>query len=264
MTSLHGGFINGAIDLTNIYGVDASNIWAVGELLFNNPDPNGPFLDSSLIVKYNGFQWVQEKVNGGRELRAVWGSSPQDIWACGVNTVLHYDGVAWIKDSIGNQTPSIQFLSVWGSSYAAVLMIGGKTDIVNGTAIDTYYLYQFNGRAWIVADSSKSGNEKFGVLLGSVNDNIYSLGYGVWRWTGLSWQMMQSSIWALGGIGGRATNDLLVCGVRDQILHYNGTDWYQFPGFTNPSIDFAQLWSDGSSAFVVGNDGYKTYVARGK
>jgi hypothetical protein len=61
----------GAIDLGAIYGFSANDIWAVGERIDYNPTPPPNFLDSSLIIHFDGSRWTEYKVIGGRHLQTV-------------------------------------------------------------------------------------------------------------------------------------------------------------------------------------------------
>lgn len=262
MTVNHGGFINGAMDLTAIYGFGSSNAWVVGERLYNNPDPNSALLDSSLIVQFDGVQWREHRISGGRTLQAIWGNSSQDIWASGLNTLLHYDGNLWNRQHIFLPDTTIYLFSIAGLSSQDVFLMGNRFDARNG--VDTYFLYHFDGTNWSLIDSSKTGNEKYGTVLQNVSGTVYSIDYGLWKWVGSEWQQIRPSALPWIGIGGTGTDNLLISGIRSQLIHFNGTDWYQFSQFSNNSLDFTGVWTDGYSAFVVGNDGNKTFVARGK
>ncbi|MBI5217140.1 MAG: hypothetical protein HY960_15395, partial [Ignavibacteriae bacterium] len=55
-----GGVTTGPIDLGAIYGFAANDIYAVGERIYQNPSPPPNFLDSSLIIHFDGRQWKEE------------------------------------------------------------------------------------------------------------------------------------------------------------------------------------------------------------
>lgn len=264
MTTLHGGFINGRVDLTSIIGFDSANIWAVGEQLFNNPDPNGPFLDSALIVMYNGYSWSRQEVAGARGLVNVWGTSPTDVWACGYNTILHYDGQKWSKDSVYLPGSFIQFNGISGTSPSNVLIIADRVDQVNGANVNNYLLYHYDGTSWSLIDSTKTGSETFGEHMCVIGGSMYSVGYGLWKYTGSSWLQIIPSQLLWVGIAGTDQKNLLVCGMLGQVQHFNGSDWYQYAQLESFEYAYSGIWTDGTSVFVVGYNGYKTIVSRGK
>jgi len=96
-----GGQIFAAIDLTSIYGFSSTDIYAAGSIIGYNPNPPPTFIDSSLIIHYDGTAWKQQNITSGQALRNIQGSSSTDIWASGIfNTLYHYDGINWKKDGI--------------------------------------------------------------------------------------------------------------------------------------------------------------------
>ncbi|MBU1433218.1 hypothetical protein KKF91_22015, partial [Myxococcota bacterium] len=66
--------------LRGIWGFDDEAAWAVG--------------DGGALLRREGQRWSAVEVEGAPSLRAIWGSSPQDIWVGG-GALLHFDGEAW-------------------------------------------------------------------------------------------------------------------------------------------------------------------------
>lgn len=262
--SSKGGSVDGPVELDDVYGFGPHDVWAVGSRLYGNPNSNGPILDSSFIVHYDGLVWKEYKVFGGRELAAIWGSSPNDIWACGINTVLHYNGSAWTKGTVYLPGESIWLGSVCGSSSNDLFMTGFRYDVSGGMGIENYFLYRHLDNNWVLTDSCTTGNERFGYSLGTVVGTIYSLNRGVWRWEGTTWQQLFANDWKLIGIAGVSEDNLFVCGDGSGLFQYNGVDWYQIPGMASAGIFWEEIWTDGSTVVVLGSDGYKSYVARGE
>jgi hypothetical protein len=85
LSTLEGGGISGAFDLTRIFGFAEDNIFVVGALYSQSITPPFDIYDSSFVMQFDGHSWTSMPIadRGGR-LAAVWGSSPTDIWAGGV------------------------------------------------------------------------------------------------------------------------------------------------------------------------------------
>lgn len=61
------------------------------------------------------------------DLRAIWGSSKNDVFAVGFNgTILHYDGSNWSRMWLGGPGNGfmIDLKGVWGSSGSDVFAVG--------------------------------------------------------------------------------------------------------------------------------------------
>ena len=101
---------SGAIDLTAIYGFNGTDLYAVGTRIFGyNPNPPPTFLDSSLIIHFDGTSWKEEKMARGQIMRDIQGNSSNNFWACGrFNTLYHFNGTTWEKDSINIKVPQNQ------------------------------------------------------------------------------------------------------------------------------------------------------------
>ncbi|MFB0517202.1 MAG: hypothetical protein ACETWG_11450, partial [Candidatus Neomarinimicrobiota bacterium] len=95
-------FVGGvADDLRDVLGFAEDDVWAVGVHSYRNPDPPPNFIDSAMVLHYDGTGWREVKTPSVPGLMAIGGSGPQDIWAGGLyGTLLHYDGNAWTPDSI--------------------------------------------------------------------------------------------------------------------------------------------------------------------
>ncbi len=102
------------------------------------------------------------------ELRAIWGSSPTDIWVVGEAPVaLHWDGQAWNEMPFGVSRPGMLF-GVWASGPQDVFAVG------DGGAV-----LHFDGGSWsrmtvptdrqLVAVAGRSANDVY-ALAQSSND----------------------------------------------------------------------------------------------
>lgn len=262
-----GGTISPPIgSLNGVFGFGANDIYAVGERYGNPPTSS----DSSVVIHFDGVQWREQSVFPRRGLRllSLWGATPTDIWAAGTNTLLHYDGARWSHFPIEIPGVGIHFLSISGLSASEVYMIGWREDATGNNDTVAYMLYRYDGSAWSLTDSSIQVRgmslPKFGVILSNVSGTLYSVADGIFRKSGQEWVRIHVGASSIVGIAGTSSTRIFAVGTRTQILHFDGTDWYTYPQFPPGSIDFYSVWANDAQVFVVGNDGSRTYVARGK
>lgn len=252
--------------MSKIFGFGPDNIYAVGGRFGDPP----AYYDSSVVIHFNGVQWSEENTqpHRGSILQCLWGATPTDIWAGGVNTLLHYDGIQWSDFPIEMPSQGIQFLSIAGFSTSEVYMVGSRRDASGDNDTVAYLMFRFAGTAWTLIDSSIQviGNPapRFGPILGVVDQTLYSVYQGVFRYTGGNWNTVFSPPFPLGGIGGTRSSQIFTVGGESQIYHFDGSTWYRYPQFQNPNTSYLSLWTNEETIFVVGNDGSTTFVARGR
>jgi hypothetical protein len=190
-------------------------------------------------TKFSGWS-VPEIPALASDLRAVWGSGPNDVYAVGGPTVLHWNGTEWSATTraiAGN--PNL--LSVWGSGPSDVFAGGGST------------MFHWNGQGWDSHDFSST----VGAILdiwGSGPSDVYAVGgLHIEHWDGTAWSELQPG--AFQGIWGSGPSDIWAVGGRDApgVAHWDGTAWspVAIPGAINP----AHVWGRGPNDvyFVEGS-----------
>ena len=272
LSTTQGGSISGPIDLQAIHGFSANDIWAVGERLFDNPNPPPNFLDSSLVIHFNGSQWREEKVGIGRNLWAIWGSSPSDIWASGVGgTLFHFNGSVWQRKPNPVVIPPQIFFnlnSISGAGQDEAYMLGWTDD--QSIVQNTYYFFELQSGEWGVVDSAKVGGGKlefkwgYAELWHSPWNTLYSVGDGCFKWSGSRWEQMISTSTYMESIYGSSENNLFMVGHFGELWHYNGSDWLKLANVEFDDFTYNAVWTDGKEAFVIGSNGRVTLVLHGK
>jgi hypothetical protein len=267
-----GGQISGPVTLKSILGFGKNDIWVVGERIYVNPNRPPNFLDSSLIIHYDGISWKEHKVTGGRSLESIKGLSPSDIWACGWNgTIWHYTGGKWVREYVNvDVPPSGEFFlnDIQPMPNGDVFMIGfiHQNDIVKTTR---FFFKREHGK-WKILDSAiimlGRIEEKWGYadLWLSPKGKLYSCGGGVYEWDGNSWrQIIYSTIW-LAKMFGTSEKNIFIAGHLGVVMHYNGSDWYRFT-----EIDYGRSYFSGvvvtNEVFLISRvNEYDTAIVRGK
>lgn len=266
ITSSEGGIIQGAFDLESIYGFAANDIWAVGEQSRLNPNPPPNFLDSSLIIHFDGSQWREHQIQRGRSLVDVWGSSPSSVWAVGLaGTAYFFNGVSWGRRTIRDD---INFNCLTGNSSSDIYALGYKLDTSPYDSIASY-IFHFDGNTWSLRDSLIENTfppqHTFGTSrIWALNSSeVFTTGYGIFRKSGVGWTKVYDDGSLFGGIDGNAPNNIFTVG-SGGIYHFNGSDWFRYPQFSGLNSPVINVWTDGKEVFAVGNDGTVTFIYHGK
>jgi hypothetical protein len=262
-----GGTIEGAMSLSGIYSFSKNDVWAVGNRLYDNPNRPPNFLDSSLIIHYNGINWHEHKIEGGRGLLTVWGTDSNNVWVGGLyGTLYHFDGTTFQKQSYRTD---LSIATITGVNPQNVYIRA----YLQGQPIDSYFLLEkFNGVQWTLMDSTKPYpyTAHFGTSYVWPVDTstIYTAGEGgVFKKTAAGWEkVLDIGSEILASIRGNKGNNLFAVG-RGMIYHFNGEDWYKYNQFLDQNIIWIKTWTDGNEVFIVGQTitgTDKTIVLHGK
>ena len=268
-----GGPVQGPVSLSAIYGFSANDIWAVGEHIYSNPNPPPNFLDSSLVIHYNGSKWSEVNIGPRRRLlQNVWGAAPNNLFAVGSEgVILHYDGLKWSTQFL---SPPAQLLYLGGDAnrlFAGGHLFGRLSN--TGGRLDSIVIFMNSGEGWKILDSQPFLSElpKFGEsdFYSPAPGVYYSVGLGIFRWQGTKWEKVYASEVYLNDICGTGPNNIFAAGQIGKAYHWNGSDWalLNLPFDKIPSdIWLTGVWTDGKEAFICGHDtgGFRTFVLHGK
>ena len=272
LSYFEGGSISGPIDLTSIYGFGPANIFAVGEKIYVNENPPPKFLDSSLIIHYDGSRWSEIRVERTRGLLSVWGSSSSDVWIGGAyGSLYHYNGIAWDRIQF-DSTMHIGYLFGLSSSniYASAAQSIESVDKQSPLDSSKWALFHYNGSRWNLIDSVSSfpGSpfHTFGVnrVWGIDESNMYSIGRAVFRKYGSSWQMILNTDWPMTAMAGTSATNFFVAGPLRYFYHFDGSTWFPFQIAKIPDGYVDDIWCSDTEIFVLLDDGKKSYVLHGK
>ena len=197
--------ISSNYELTNIWGTDDSNVFAVGD------DVDGELIDSisypGVILHYDGEKWEKMSIPKVAKLTSIWGTGEDNIFSVGLGgTILHYNGASW--QTIFSPTASDLF-DVFGFSETEIYAVGmdglfvydgNNWQIINelnpkknlewkslskiwGTAANNLYVmdntevYHYNGQSWkiITSDSDLIGKPLALWINSETNDELYMI-----------------------------------------------------------------------------------------
>ncbi|ETR68184.1 MAG: glucosyltransferase-I precursor [Candidatus Magnetoglobus multicellularis str. Araruama] len=220
-------------DISSSYSVNIRGIWGTSET-------NMYFAEDALA--YDGSAWTFIG-SGGYDTFDVWGADASNVWFVGDNGVLyHYDGSTLTDQTIGS---TVDMNGIWGSDINNVFAVG-----------DSGIVKIYNGSSWTEIDT---GSDYFEDVWGIDANAVYAItNYGkIYKYTdttfALDYQNISRSVF---GIWANSPNDIYLSGDYS-LFHYNGINWTEITSDT--SCDFNSVWSDGSIAWAVGDNGYISY-----
>jgi hypothetical protein len=260
-------------EFSQLLGFSSRDIYAIGAEYFYNTNSPPAFIDSSLILHFDGNSWRQI-VLPQREgyLSRIWGDSPYNVYIASGKALWHFDGVVWTKDTISITLPSKGVLGVnalTGNSAGEIYMTLLREEADIGKS--TYYFLKEKQDVWLVLDSAVIGpgivESKWGYadLWTSPSGKLYSSQYGLYVWNG-AWSQLYSTDRPLVRILGMSDWDIFAVGVLGTVLNFNGRDWFQYRQFEAADVIYTGIWTDGKEVFIAGRtyDGSKSIILHGK
>lgn len=174
----------------------------------------------------------------GVDLRAVWGSSPTDVWVAGAGTpMLHWDdsGSGWQAVAA---TPG-PYNDLWGSGPDNIFAVGPPGGFE-----------RWNGSSW--SRTTLAGTPELVSVFGMGPSDVWFVGDGgtALRWNGSSSTATNTSVATrLSAVWGVASNDVWAAGINGVMLHWTGSAWTRT--LPSPSFGLPILSLSGSGASDV-------------
>jgi hypothetical protein len=260
-----GGKIKHGFDLEGIYGFNSVDIYAVGSYGYTNPSPPPNFLDSSMIIHFDGIFWQDVPIERKGPLRAIWGSNPQDVWAGGEKgSLYHLKNGAWSKVPFDT---TLDIASIYGLSSNDVYMVARKEIGEQIWGDSTYHaLMHYDGERWSIIDSfikTYNTETKFGWKLWvSDKKKLYSSREKVWIMEGLSWRTLLKYYETLYVDGSHDNNIFAVASY--EAFHWNGFDWKKIFRWGSGTTTMRKAWTNGVETFILADNGWATYIIHGR
>jgi hypothetical protein len=261
LTAIEGGPIQGSITLTEVYGFDSSDVWAVGSKF--SQDPVSLELEySSLIIHFDGIRWSEVNHPHQSSLTSIAGLAPTDIWITSdTGGTLHFDGVEWQVNQVDRK---LFMTSITENVFDGSFTVGVRSDYTTPLDSAGVFLYRYDSSHWVLIDSVSripgASAPHFGSRLWSDGHVIYSLGPNVFIYDNNSWRKLVDG--SVGNMGKSSENNIFAVG--GPILHYNGLNWYEYTNASTLGVQWYDCYTNGDEVFVVGNDNYQTIILHGK
>ncbi len=252
--------IQGAIDLHDIHGTSANDIWVSGEEIYFDP-VKMQFLDSSLVIRFDGVAWTKLAIPKGSALYAISVGSPTQVLAgSSKGTILQFDGTVWRRYELGEELFVVSVASLSPTEGYAVINREDRAIPVDSSG---YFLYSFNGNTWNVIDSimlipgSPPGH--FGLELSIWDGKLYSSSSNVYRYVESEWELVVEA--QVGHMWMSSPENIVAVGRK--LFHYNGVDWKEFSEVYPMPLGL-DCYTDGSEVFIVGNNGTQSTILHGE
>lgn len=268
-----GGPITGALELTDIIGFLETEVWIVGARTYSNWNPPPNFLDSTLILQFNGNFWKEHAVPTGRGLECIGGTSSSDLWTGGADgTLYHYNGTVWKRHYLPVSYTLDRTFYIRDIDFPYMLCY--KYDPPSG--FSSSYILRYQNGEWTPMDSSGYGMPKLNFRWGnsdlwtSPQGTTYSCGEdGVFRLENGTWKNILKTDRSITRMSGTSDENIYAVGYPGRVYHFNGTDWHLFEQFNGLPIIMHSVWCDQKNVFAMGvlqdaNFATKTVVLRGK
>lgn len=195
--------------LNGLWGMpEGSPAYAVGE--------------AGTVLVFSGASWSRRDIPNTAELRAVWGSGPNDVWVVGSYSTWHWDGAAW-QPATGSASRDLY--AIWGASASDVWAVGAWGTVLH-----------YDGAAWTTVNAG-TGLRLRGVW-GAAADDVFAVGERglILHWDGVAWTPMDSGTTEhLRAVTGRSTDEVWAVGTRGTVLRWTGERWRRVgdAGYTN-------------------------------
>lgn len=245
-------------------------------------DLNAPMNSSPRL-----YQWSVDTLDGPELPRAIWASSPHDMYIVGYNTsgmfgLIHSDGRQWSKVALPPLPVSyFGILSdVYGFASNDVYVVGKRSINVYSDSghyrTDSVAMYHFDGVLWNRISFRDAG--WLTNIWGIAPNDIWAGGHPglLYHYNGTEWRrvMMDPSvqIYELQGfssvdvyaLGFRANDPNIVQANYNVLFHYDGTEWRAIDsvnaGSIFPSFGTSSLGVIGTYLYTLGPD---VFVRRG-
>jgi hypothetical protein len=254
-----------------------------------------------VVYHFDGATWtttVPDPQSFNRDLWSVWGSSPGDVYAAGIQgLVMRWNGRRWVEQP----TPTGEVLfDLWGSGAGDVVAVGSHSVVL-----------RLDGGAWraeavppVPAGAGRHVGPSFHAVWGSARDDVYAVGDGghIVRYDGAAWHVEPSGTsqvlndvsgcgagdifavgengtvlrraagrWAPQASGSRASlsgvwcvspHEVYAVGTGGTILRYDGASWARLD--SHVAADLYGIWGDRSGRLFVAGDGAILASAAGR
>lgn len=231
-----------------------------------------------------GVTWTEQASGVTVNLRGIWGSSANDVWAVGDGgVVIRWNGASWSTVAVAGVTENLH--AIHGTGAAAVWAVGANATILrwngtvwaeqnapNGVTDDLYGVWaagngtvmavgergrglRFNGTNWVNNATGAGNAVTMQAVWGTGANSVWAAGTGgeIRFWNGAAWVAQASGtaedLW---GVRGAGANQVWAVGTGGALRFFNGTSWSGQDADTNQNLLAVEVVS-GSQAVAVGN-----------
>jgi hypothetical protein len=188
----------GQFGITAVWAFAPDDVWAGGQVISHFDGASFKEVSSPPIGFVADFQ----------------GFAPDDLFAVGGGSLLHWDGTAWTAVDFGGAIDPSDLQAIWGTS-GDDLWLG---DSLNGR------VFRWNGTRWT---TSITQTVQVTDLWGSSATDVLAAGiFGFQRWNGTAWADIDApAVEKPVGLWGFGPGDVWAVGDFSTLAHWDGTSW---------------------------------------
>jgi hypothetical protein len=250
--------------LKSVFAFDENNVWFCG---------NG-------LIKWNGLEFVAQPISsqvwGPYMMNKMWGRSSSDLYIVGNSgSIAHYNGVQWQKIESGTD---LNLTDVFGNTNGEIYIAGASIQYVKGVLLKNSTSNTFET---MITSEIIDESQLFEKLYGSIysvwmdeNNTLFSAGSFLFRYKNNRWDFTESlqgnclncnAINYRGyfnSVRGNGSNDYVVAGERNTLLHFNGNTWMQLglPYSPTSSISWYEVAQKNDVIVTVGVNNRKSKI----
>jgi len=213
---------------------------------------------SAFLMHYDGSRWMDATPSNvsaiSGHLYTLYGISQNDIWACGYEYAIHFNGTQWTTFKVADSM-IISSIASWATyKYFQLYSPWGG---------DTFFIKILDGQNFTTIDYTTISQRKFGGLMWANDGKLITFTNGVITTSLLSdgridtsgWRREFSTATFFSNRFVQSPTNVFVVGQWNLLYHFNGTDWRQLfvnvPGHTvDPRAWFWGVWADRNEVFI--------------
>lgn len=255
-----------ASDLYEVWGAESNDVFAVGA--------------GGTVIHWDGTRWTAMQTPTEKPLRALWGTTGEDVFAASEDSLFHYDGDSWRP--IGS-TGDVPVTDLTGSASNELFAVGD------------HLFVRYDGTRWETLSSDDFNfywPPSYGGVWAAYSGDVYAVGRGYRGSDGVNRPLMVrydgSEVTRvdlptnalrstyddlqLADVRGTAPDAIVAVGAVHHAnenesgpyaLHYNGEEWTEMSVADGLAGSFHDVWGSASGQwFAVGGRSSAGLIAR--
>ncbi len=247
-----------------VYAFDENDIWFDGGIHWNGVEYS---------VHRDGFPL---DTNGnGWQINSMWGTSSEDFYIVGEKgNIAHYNGANWEKIELDEDISEYYLSDIYGTADGEVYIVGVddyfRKSVLIKNASGKFKVFQ---RSDIVPENEMFNPKLYGDLVSiwiDENRTVYTAGSYLYNLKNDKWDYVNSLPankpfrgtytyyrGYITSIRGNASNDIIISGTNNTLMHFNGKTWAQLgePYEPESNVTWAKVTIKGNVAVAVGKKG---------
>ncbi len=228
-------------------------------------------------IHWNGekFETIKLNIDFPSHVNELWGTSNKDFYIVGnTGLIAHYNGEEWEKIEPDEDISEYYLSDIYGTADGEVYIVGVddyfRKSVLIENASGKFEVFQ---RSDVVPENEIFNPKLYGDLVSiwiDENKTVYAAGSYLYNLKNDNWNYVNSlpankpyrGTYAyyrgyITSIRGNASNDILISGTNNTLMHFNGKTWSQLgePYDPNSNITWARVTIKGNVAVAVGKKG---------